>query len=226
MIPKEHVFQRKTSECGPCCVSMVHALRGKPRSVEQILISLGFPSDAQSHWTTIGQLASYLLDAGFAPSVILGNSRIVVPGWISLPPVELVSRIQQWIDLHPGDYWAREAAAIIPFLLKGGRIERAIIDSQLILERLRTGSLLVPCLDEVWLWGHRYHDGKLDEVQGKTDGHFVVLLRALDQNVEILDPYPTNLPERHGNYSLPARDIVPAILSWDGMIIEIPSHVS
>ncbi|MDC0358312.1 hypothetical protein OAO01_05800 [Oligoflexia bacterium] len=37
----------------------------------------------------------------------------------------------------------------------------------------------------------------------------------------MLDPYPTNLPELHGCYSVDPEKLVQATLMWDGMIVEV-----
>ncbi|MDC0358720.1 hypothetical protein OAO01_07890 [Oligoflexia bacterium] len=110
---------------------------------------------------------------------------------------------------------------LISYLNVGGKLDLCTLDSKLVKKVLDRGSLIVTCLDEVWVWGHRFHEMKLDDLRGATDGHIVVITQRGENGLSVLDPYPTFLPGLHGYYTIDPEKLAQATLMWDGMIIEV-----
>ena len=92
-------------------------------------------------------------------------------------------------------------------------------------DALDTGAVVMVCVDEDWLWGHRLKrdDGKVtvNEISGKVEGHFVVVTGWKDEKFHVLDPFPTGIENRHGEYFVPDSDLVNASLTWDPQILVI-----
>lgn len=219
-LPPEHVFQRNFTECVWCCASMVHSHFGRPRTVDDIRRALKITKPP--FYGFAGQLASYLSSQQFESRLVVSTTKLIPPAWHSLSGPELAKNLYKWADAHEGHPLRVEVEHISEFAQAGGKVVFRPLTSGLLTTMLGSGSLIIPFLDEVRLWGSRFvPDGTVDDRQGQTWGHAVLLTRLLNGKVEVFDPFPTGIAERNGHYFVDPEDIVQATLTWDAMMVEV-----
>jgi len=223
-IPKEHIFQEPRSDtCGPCCLAMVYALRKKQVRLEDILRD--FKQDKMGDATYTAQLARHLEKNGLRTTVTVSSSKIVSPAWSGLSKTELIENLKLWLTLHPRDFWHLNNLYLLFYLQEGGTLNIASYTVGSLQAMLDKGSMLIVCVDEDWLWGHRLNrtpdDIVIDEAAGKLEGHFVVVTGYEENKFHILDPFPTNIKGRHGAYDVEAEKLLNASLTWDPEILEV-----
>lgn len=221
-IPPEHVFQKAGSEnCGPCCLQMIYNLKGINRDLEKILSDLKYPPQGKN--TFPGQIATHLLQNGQDCRMYVANTRVVSPAWRDLTREQLISNITEWMQANPKDDWLNFGSSLQLFLKAGGKIDFKSLGPDDFQEMLNRGSQLIPCVEGPLLWDHKFIMPKqlVDEIHGSVPGHYVVVKSLIDGQVEILDPYPTNLSEKNGHYKVSLKDLVNATLVWSGTVIEV-----
>lgn len=225
-LPKEHVFQESDSfTCGPCCLAMVYSYKGKKISLKDILNDFHHPEKGKP--TYAPQLARHLNKNGVKTRLLTSTSHVLSPAWKNLPREEVIEQLKEWIALHPKNLWLMDAIHNLFFLQEGGNVEQVSYTAQTIREMLDRGSLVILCIDEDWVWEHRF---KLDksktkrvpnEVEGEVEGHFVLVTKYNGDTFHVLDPFPTNLENRHGEYDINMNQLTNASLTWDAEVIEV-----
>ncbi len=221
---KRTPFQEVNSyTCGPNCLAMVYAMRHKDISVRSILYDFHHPSNGQA--TYVPQMAQHLLSHGLKPKLFISGSKISSPAWSHFSRQELMQAVQKWLDANPKGAFYKNNQYFLAYLKAGGESVITSYSTDTIKHMLDTGSLVIICLDEAWLWGHRIDLSKpgvvIDEINGQSAGHFVVVINYDKDEFEILDPYPTNIHLRHGQYKVDGNQLINASLTWDPQIIEI-----
>lgn len=225
-LPKEHLFQDSDSfTCGPCCLSMAYALRGKKISLKDILADFHHPEKGKA--TYAPQLARHLHKNGLGVRLLVSTSQVLSPAWKDLPSHEVIALLKEWIVLHPKSLYLMDILHILFFLQEGGQVDQVSYNIQTIQEMLDSGSLVILCVDEDWIWGHRFALNKSknqrvpNEVEGQLEGHFVLVTGYTNNSFHVLDPFPTNIEGRHGEYDIDAYQLLNASLTWDPEVIEI-----
>jgi len=218
-LPKEHIFQKPGDDnCGPCCLAMVYSLKGK-----QVPRDLNLKLKKKGKTTYTPQLASYLLKNEIKPKLFISNPQVISPAWSNLPKEKIIKNLKSWLMINPKRGWKTFGRHLLTYLRNGGEIELKSYTTEDFKKLLDKGSLLVLCLDEVWLWGHRFIKGKakIDEIGGETHGHFVVVTKYNNGKFEIYDPYPTTVLGRFGVYWIDGNQLLNASLIWASTILEV-----
>lgn len=219
-----HIFQASDSyTCGPCCLAMVYAMKGKDIKLQDILKDFHQPKRGKPTYTA--QLVSHLHKNGIKTKLITSTSKVLSYAWADLPREKLIENIKEWLTFHKKTLWCKEVKNILSYLEEGGELEQKSYTSQTIKDILDRHSLVILCIDEDWAWGHRLAmvDGKriVDDIKGKLEGHFVLVTGYKDNMFHVLDPFPTNIENRHGEYDIDVDQLTNASLTWDPEIIEI-----
>ncbi len=219
-----HIFQASNSyTCGPCCVAMVYSMKGKDIKLGDVLKDFGHPKRGKP--TYAAQLVSHVHKNGIKTKLVTSTSKVLSYAWRDLPKDKLIENIKEWLNFHPKNLWRKEVTYILDYLEDGGDLEQKSYSSQTIKDMLDKKSLVILCIDEDWAWGHRLKMvGKeriVDDIKGGLEGHFVLVTGYKDNMFHVLDPFPTNIENRHGEYDIECDQLTNASLTWDPEIIEI-----
>ena len=223
-LPDYHVFQGPHSDiCGPCSLAMVYSLKGKPVTLDDVLRDFKLDHKGKPMWAS--QLIRHLHKNGLATTLTVSTSRVASPAWANLSKVELIENLKTWLTLHPKDDWHFNNMNVLFYLQEGGQLNLASYTASSLKAMLDNGSMLILCIDEDWVWGHRLDRSgeqvRVDDLSGYLEGHFVVVTGYEGNMFHVLDPYPTNIEGRHGMYDVEEERIVNASLTWDPQVIEI-----
>lgn len=223
-LPKEHVFQESDSfTCGPSCMAMVYAMKGKNITAEDILKDFGHPQKGKPSW--VPQLATHFEKNGIKTKIFISTSQLASPSWKDLSKEKLINNLTKWQMSHKKHAWRKGVEFLIEYLKAGGDIELKSYTAQTIKAMIDRGSLVILCIDEDWVWGHRFKqvEGKrvVDDIEGQLEGHFVLVTEYKDNTFHVLDPFPTNLENRHGVYDIDMDQLTNASLTWDAEVIEV-----
>lgn len=223
-LPKIHVFQESDSNtCGPCCMAMVYAMKGKKITLKDILKDFHHPEKGEP--TYVGQLASHLHKNGIKTKVIVSTSQVVSPAWKHVPKEELINQLKMWLSLHSKHMWFMNNLYILWYLQEGGELEQQSYTAQTIKNMLDRESLVILGIDEDWVWEHRFklvgEKRIVNDIEGLLEGHFVLVTGYEGNKFHVLDPFPTNLENKHGSYDIDVDQLTNASLTWDPQIIEI-----
>jgi hypothetical protein len=200
---------------------MVYKIKGKSISLSQILNDLRLGERGAT--TYPAQLARHLNKNGIRTKLTISNSQVISPAWKDAGKATLIENLKHWLAFQPRHGWHEFGLHVLFYLQEGGEIEvksYTVSDFQRMLSK---GSLLVLAVDEVWIWKHRFkeHKAEIDDLNGRSHGHFIVVTKFKDDKFTILDPYPTNIPGRHGSYEIDGNDLLNASLIWSATIVEI-----
>lgn len=222
--PSIHIFQEADSNtCGPCCLAMVYAMRGKSTSLNDILND--FQQGPKGATTYVPQLATHLLTHGLDTNLTISSGRILSYAWKDLSTTALTDKLEAWVKAHPDDSFNANNTFLLEYLRKHGTVTIDSYNVNSFKKMLDTGSILILCVDESWLWGQRLNRSKqliaFDDIQGIVEGHFVVLTSYVDNQFHVLDPYPTNLDGKHGIYEVDEQILLNASLTWAPQFIEV-----
>jgi hypothetical protein len=202
---------------------MVYAMKGKKITREEILRDFRHGEKGEFSYTP--QLARHLLANGLPNRLhIAGSNFGLLPSWRGLTKEEVIDNLKVWLTLHAQDESHLDSLHILFYLQEGGEIAIEAYTADTLKSLLGNGSVLIVCIDEAWIWQHRRRlDNKrvMDDLVGGREGHFVVITGYTGDMLHVLDPFPTNIPGRHGAYDIEANEIVNASLTWDPQIIEI-----
>lgn len=221
-LPPQHVFQNEDdSNCGPSTLEMVYRTKGISRDIKQILKD--FHLDSKGDLTYPPQLARDLQRNGLRTNLLISSPSVISPAWKEWSTIEQIEALKLWATLNPKNDNHIIGLHTLFYLQEGGSISLTSYDATDLKQRLDQESLLIVGLDEVWIWGHRFQEYKaqVDEFKGKSDGHFVLVNGYNENRFSVLDPYPTNLSDRHGQYEVEENQLVNASLLWEGMIVEV-----
>lgn len=223
-LPKEHVFQESDSNtCGPCCMAMVYAIKGKKISVKDILKD--FHQSEKGAPTYPPQVARHLIQHGLKTKITISNSQVISPAWKNVSREQLIENVKLWLTLHPKSDWYQNNLHTLFYLQEGGVISLQSYTSKTLKEMLDTGSLLILGVDEDWIWEHRFKiEGKkrvINEVEGQVEGHFVLVTGYKEEKFHVLDPFPTKIEHRHGEYDIAVDQLTNASLVWGATVVEI-----
>lgn len=221
-LPSEHVFQQPDdSNCGPSTLEMVYRFKGIDRDVPQILKDFHF--GPKGELTYPPQLARDLQRNGVKTNLLISSPSVVSPAWSEWNNDQLIDALKDWVTLNPEHEKHVLGLHTLFYLQEGGSIDihsYAADDWKQMLDRK---SLLIVGVDEVWLWGHRFKEfeSEIDDMKGKSDGHFVLVTGYTDNRFSVLDPYPTGLKNRNGQYEVEQSQLINASLLWEGMVVEV-----
>ncbi len=221
-LPKEHVFQAENDQnCGPCCLQMIYSLKGKKRTVKEILADFHFEEKGRS--TYPGQIARDLLRHGIRTKLTIANPRVISPAWVGKSRAELIELLKLWATLQDKHEWHLYGLHLLFYLQEGVEVVLKPIGQEDLQQMVDRQSLLILALDEVWLWGHRYKSKKaeIDDLGGKTQGHFILVKSRKGDNFSVYDPYPTIQPDVNGEYEVDGKKLLNALLTWSATIIEV-----
>ena len=221
-LPKEHIFQKGDDDCcGPCCLSIVYKIKGKKISLSRIVKDLNLEKKCEPTYSP--QLARHLNKNGLITKLIIANFGAISPAWAKENNKKIIENLKDWVVIQPDHNFHLFGLHSLFYLQEGGKIELRPCFLEDLKRMLDNGSILILCVDEVWLWGHRLlsHKSQIDEIRGKTLGHFIVVKGYKGDKFSVLDPYPTKIPERHGSYTVDGKDLLNSSLIWSATIIEV-----
>ena len=222
-LPKEHVFQESDSDaCGPCCLAMVYNIKGKKIALKQIFNDF-HQTQGKGLPTYPEQLARHLLKNGLTTSLIFSNSQVLSPAWENLPKEEIIENLKAWLSFHPKHEWFLAVLHTLFFLQEGGAAKLESYTTQTIKNLLDQQYLVITGVDEDWLWGHRFKKSGekrvIDEIEGGVQGHFVLITGYSENTFHILDPFPTHIEGKHGNYTIDQHQLLNASLFWGSTLV-------
>jgi len=221
-LPKEHIFQKENDECcGPCCLSMVYKIKGKNISLGQILKDLKLGEKGLPTYPP--QLARHLNSNGLRTKLTISNSQVISPAWANEVKSKVIENLKYWVTFQPKHDWHEFGLHALFYLQEGGEIELKSYGISDIKKMLDSGSTLILGVDEVFIWKHRFkeHKAEIDEIKGKSYGHFIVVTGYKDNKFSVLDPYPTKIPNKYGSYEVNGNDLLNASLIWAATILEV-----
>jgi len=202
---------------------MVYAKKGKHITLQDILKDFQHPTKGKP--TFVAQLGMHLLENKIQNRLVVSISTLVSPAWKNASKEELIENMGKWLSAHPDDLWHEDVEHTLSYLQKGGELIQESYSKETIKEMIDRKSLVLIGVDEDWLWGHRFKligDKRVvDDIEGKREGHFVLVDGYNNEYFHVLDPFPTNLEDRHGQYNIPMNQLVNASLTWDGQLLEI-----
>ncbi len=223
-LPPQHVFQKEDDDnCGPSCLAMIYRFKGRDYKVSKVLKDLNLEKNGEP--TYPAQLARHLNKNNIKTKLTFSNSNIISPAWATWDNKQIIEALKDWVVLQPNHEWHKFALQTLFYLQEGGIIELKSYTVEDFKRMLDRGSLIILCIDEVWIWGHRMrtHKAETDEIRGKSHGHFVVVTKYHQNTFTVLDPYPTNIESRHGSYTVEGHQLLNSSLIWASTILEILS---
>jgi hypothetical protein len=225
-LPKEHIFQESDSyTCGPCCLAMVYAFKKKKISLKDILNDFHHPEKGKP--TYVSQLGRHLNSNDIKTKILVSSSKLLSPAWKNYSREELITTLKEWLILHPKADLFQDVLQILFYLQEGGSVEPVSYTVQTIKDMLDRNSMVILCVDDHWIWGHRFTFDKtktkkvIDDLEGEVGGHFVLVTKYIGNTFHVLDPFPTHIEGRHGEYDIDVNDLLNASLTWEPQIIEI-----
>ncbi|MBP9691018.1 hypothetical protein KBD81_02965 [Candidatus Woesebacteria bacterium] len=217
-----HSFQKfDDKNCGLVCLEMIYKLRKMKRNVSEILKAFDFIEDGMS--TYAPQLARDLNAQNLKTYIYAMNTRIMPPSWQGLESQDLINNLKKWVVHHKEHDWFMHNLHLLFYLQEGGSIELKMYTLEDMKRMLDSGSIILICLDEVWLHDHRKVEKKTEynNITGDTHGHYVLVVGYNQDMLQIADPYPNNSISQKGLYMVSAEKILAGSYSWAGSIVEI-----
>lgn len=216
-----NIQQKSDSKtCGPNCLLNIYSYLGITTNLESILEDLRISDKDTTH---LPQLARHLHKNKLETIILSSNPHNISPAWKDLPKEELISQLKEWIVHHNDSIWLRDAIFLLYYLQEGGQIKIVQLSTELIDHYIHQDYLIVSCLEESWLWEKRKVSGevKFDDIKGNARGHFVVIYNQSDQTYQVSDPYPTEISNKDGLYSVDKQQLLISTLVWGAQIIAV-----
>lgn len=209
-----------TKTCGPSSLTNIYAHFGKEVGLEKILNDLKVKDDETTY---LPQLARHIQQNGLATQVLSSCPFNMSPDWKDLDKSSLIENLKAWTTHHHKNPWIKDALFLLYYLEEGGRVNLVDLSTKLIDEELTKGNVVLCCLEESWLWGKRKVSNvvEYDSIRGEPRGHFVVVYGQKDDEYLVSDPYPTNLPERQGLYSVSKDKLLVSVLVWNPEVLVV-----
>ncbi|MEJ8756511.1 peptidase-C39 like family protein [Pontibacter sp. H259] len=204
MIPIKIHTQPDDSTCGPTSLHAVYRYFKDPISLVEVIREVPYLDEGG---TLEVLLACHALQRGYKATIFTYNLHIFDPTWFSLTNEEIISKLEQQLEVKKGKKLARASKAYIEFLKLGGelRCEDLTVDNMRVY--FEKGIPMLSGLNATYLYrsAREYADESgnsvYDDVHGYPMGHFVVLCGFTDdlRHVVVADPYPDN-PYFKDNY--------------------------
>ena len=217
-----HVYQKADDDnCGPTCLAMIYRLKQVKRSVNDILSDANIEKKGEP--TYAPQLARDLLAHHIRTQILSMNTRSLPPSWSEYSSKELQASLKKWLVHNKNHEWFLHNLHMLFYLQEGGSVKIKVFSIQDIEQMIDNGSILLVCVDEVWLYGSRSKakEATFDNIRGDTYGHFVLITGYTETGFQIADPYPTGDKKKNKVYIIPKEHLIAASFSWAGSIVEV-----
>lgn len=190
--------------CGPTCLHAIYRYFGDEIPLHQVVSEV--PQIA-----TGGTLAVYLavhaLRRGYNATIYSYNLQIFDPTWASARSEEIAEKLKIQASYKKADPGLEIATkGYLEFLELGGELRFEVLTAGLIRRYLKRSLPVLSGLSATYLYNsaREYSEGNdliLDDIRGKSMGHFVVLAGydKQDRTVLIADPFLPN-PVSSGQY--------------------------
>jgi hypothetical protein len=190
--------------CGPTCLHAIYRYFGDEIPLHQVVSEV--PQIA-----TGGTLAVYLavhaLRRGYNATIYSYNLQIFDPTWASARSEEIAEKLKIQASYKKADPGLEIATkGYLEFLELGGELRFEVLTAGLIRRYLKRSLPVLSGLSATYLYNsaREYSEGNdliLDDIRGKSMGHFVVLAGydKQDRTVLIADPFLQN-PVSSGQY--------------------------
>jgi hypothetical protein len=190
--------------CGPTCLHAIYRYFGDEIPLHQVVSEV--PQIA-----TGGTLAVYLavhaLRRGYNATIYSYNLQIFDPTWASARSEEIAEKLKLQASFKKADPGLKVATkGYLEFLELGGELRFEVLTAGLIRRYLKRSLPVLSGLSATYLYNsaREYSEGNdliLDDIRGKSMGHFVVLAGydKQDRTVLIADPFLPN-PVSSGQY--------------------------
>jgi hypothetical protein len=190
--------------CGPTCLHAIYRYFGDEIPLHQVVSEV--PQIA-----TGGTLAVYLavhaLRRGYNATIYSYNLQIFDPTWASAGSEEVAEKLKLQASCKKADPGLEVATkGYLEFLELGGLLRFEVLTAGLLRRYLKRSLPVLSGLSATYLYNsaREYSEGNdliLDDIRGKSMGHFVVLAGydKQDRTVLIADPFLQN-PVSSGQY--------------------------
>lgn len=212
-----------SSSCGPVSLYNIYEHFGIKTSLHQILNDLKIDDKKATY---PAQLAVDIKKHGLSTILLTSSPRLVAPNWVNHENKEIIEKLSKWLKKHKNDKWSGNVKHLLTYLKHNGDILITDLTTKLIDEYLDQGYLVMPCLEDSWIWGQRKIKGKaeFDDIAGEPRGHFVVVYGKEDNEYLVSDPYPTGLQNREGIYRIDKDKLLVATLFWSATIVAVKNE--
>jgi hypothetical protein len=190
--------------CGPTCLHAIYRYFGDEIPLHQVVSEV-------PQLATGGTLAVYLavhaLRRGYKATIYSYNLQIFDPTWASARSEEIAEKLKLQASFKKADPGLEVATkGYLEFLELGGELRFEVLTAGLIRRYLKRSLPVLSGLSATYLYNsaREYSEGNdliLDDIRGKSMGHFVVLAGydKQDRTVLIADPFLPN-PVSSGQY--------------------------
>jgi hypothetical protein len=190
--------------CGPTCLHAIYQYFGDEIPLHQVVSEV-------PQLATGGTLAVYLavhaLRRGYKATIYSYNLQIFDPTWASARSEEIAEKLKLQASFKKADPGLEVATkGYLEFLELGGELRFEVLTAGLIRRYLKRSLPVLSGLSATYLYNsaREYSEGNdliLDDIRGKSMGHFVVLAGydKQDRTVLIADPFLPN-PVSSGQY--------------------------
>ena len=222
--------QPDDTTCGPTCLHAIYQFYGDPISLEEVIAQV-------SQWRQGGTLDVYLaihaLRRGYRTEIIPFNLKVFDPTWADQPTPRIAEKLKTQLAFKSGlPGFTEVTRAYLEYLSLGGALKFAVITPAMIRRYLNRGAPILTGLSSTYLYNaaREYdRDGRtiVDDVQGQSTGHFVVLwgYRRDLRQVLVADPLAANPLAPGQYYGVDIYRLVCAImlgiLTYDGNLLII-----
>jgi hypothetical protein len=213
--------------CGPTCLRQVFDFYGDHVDADELGRAIPRNPDGG---TLAVLLAIGALARGYDASIYSYNLRIFDPSWFDLDPGDLVAKLAARRSVVTEVKLIRAIDAYIEFLERGGTVDFPELGPALMVSILERGHPILVGLSATYLYRarrERPEDNTYDDIAGEPAGHFVVVngYTRAGKRFSVCDPARDIPIEGRGNYTVPARRLLNAILlgdvTYDAVLVEI-----
>jgi hypothetical protein len=222
--------QPDETTCGPTCLHAVYRYYGDVMPLSQVISEV---PELKDGGTLAVYLACHALQRGYRTTIFSHNLLVFDPTWSGAPRQEVIEKLKKQKQFKkdiPGFKVACEAYTL--YLELGGTIRFEVLTAGLIRRYLKRSIPLLSGLSSTYLYNcarelMRGNKFVFDDVQGSSQGHFVVLAGydMHERHVLVADPYMPNPVAPGQYYQVNIYRLICAImlgvLTYDGDILII-----
>jgi len=222
--------QPGNTTCGPTCLHAVYRYYGDAISLSQVISEV---PELKDGGTLAVYLASHALNRGYQATIFSYNLQIFDPSWSEVSKEDLIVKLEKQAGYKGGiPGFTVASQAYIDFLALGGKLRFEVLTAGMIRRYLKRSVPLLSGLSSTYLYSSARErtigkDFVFDDIQGETQGHFVVLAGydRYERSVLVADPYKPNpvAPGQyyHVNIFRLICAIMLGVLTYDGDILVV-----
>jgi hypothetical protein len=226
-LPMQMRRQPNETTCGPSCLHAIYRYYGEDISLERVISEV---RSLKAGGTLEVFLACHALRMGYSALIYTYNLTAFDPTWFGPAAPDIRERLKAQLKVKADPKLHTATKGYIEFLDLGGEIRFQDLTTSLIRKYLNRSEPVLAGLSATYLYQSPRElgmDGKWDDVQGDSAGHFVVLCgyNREQRTVLVADPLvPNPVSESHiysVNIDRVLCSILLGVLTYDASLLLI-----